>query len=64
MCDAVDPALPAGDLVAVLSLYFAPEDVPAGALIWELPGEDRELDPARPIGQQVPADALIRLTPR
>lgn len=61
VCHLVDPAAPARDLEARVALYFAPAVVPAGGLVWRSSDGARPLDPARPIGDQVPAEAEIEL---
>ena len=60
VCHLVDPAAPARDLETRVALYFAPAAVPAG-LVWRSGDGARPLDPARPIGDQVPAEAEIEL---
>jgi len=46
-------------LAGELALYLAPESVPPGPLVWASPVGPRLLDPDRPIGEQVPANATI-----
>ncbi len=59
MCHAVDPSRPVRELAGELALYLAPESVPPGPLVWASPVGPRLLDPDRPIGEQVPANATI-----
>lgn len=59
VCHLVEPSAPAGELPALVALYFAPDPVPAGPLRVRAGAEERLLDPALPIGQQVSADAEI-----
>lgn len=61
VCHLVDPAAPAGEVSERVALYFAPAIAPAGALVWRAEGGPRPLDPARPIGEQVPAEAEIEI---
>lgn len=61
VCHAVDPGMPARQLLSRISLYLAPGPAPCGALVWRSDEGARLLDLARPIGEQVPADALIEI---
>lgn len=63
VCHAVDPGMPAHQLLSLMSLYLAPVPPQPGALVWRSDEGVRPLDPARPIGEQVPADALIEIGP-
>lgn len=58
MCHVVDPDLPAGELAAVLSLYLGLRgDLPGP--VWRSATGPRLLDPALPLGAQVPPEAEI-----
>jgi len=59
VCHLVEPSAPAGELPALVGLYFAPHTVPSGPLRVRAGEEEIVLDPALPIGQQVPPDAEI-----
>lgn len=59
VCHAVDPRCRAGELGPALALYFAPGTLPGDRLAWLREDGPRALDPALPIGDQVPADAEI-----
>lgn len=59
VCHLVEPSALAGELPALVELYFAPHSVPAGPLRVRVGAEELVLDPAVPIGDQVPADAEI-----
>ncbi|HUP00710.1 MAG TPA: hypothetical protein VM737_04215 [Gemmatimonadota bacterium] len=59
VCHLVDASAPAGDLLAQLPLYLATGSMPTGGWVWSTPLGQRPLDPARPIGEQVPAEAWI-----
>lgn len=58
MCHAVDPDLPAGELAAALRLYLGPPGASA-APVWRAAGGPKPLDPALPLGDQVPPEAEI-----
>lgn len=64
VCDVVDPSIPAAEVLPAIAFYFAPQAGFAGGLVWVAGDGERELDPLRPIGEQVPAEALIRIAPR
>lgn len=59
VCHAIDPRLPAGELARVLALYLGPAAPPPLSLVWRSDDGPRALDPALPIGHQVPPDAEI-----
>ncbi len=59
VCHLVEPSALAGELPGLVELYFAPGDVAVGPLRARSAGIDIELDPALPIGDQVPPDAEI-----
>ena len=61
VCHAVDPAIPAGELVRELALYFSPSVPLAAQLLWRSEGGPRPLDLGAPIGAQVPPEAEIDL---
>lgn len=63
VCHAVDPATPAAQVPALLSLYFGGPGESAVALVWRSADGPRPLEPDRAIGEQVPADAEIELEP-
>lgn len=63
VCHAVDPATPAADLPSILALYFGDAAPDAARLVWRSDDGPRALEPDRAIGEQVPADAEIDLTP-
>lgn len=64
VCHAVDPALPAGELLSELALYLGPAPPPATVLVRCTDERAVPLDPHAPIGVQVPAEAEIDLRPR
>ena len=59
VCHLVEPSALPGELPALVELYFAPAAVTAGPLRARSGGAEIELDPLRPIGDQVPPDAEI-----
>jgi len=59
VCHLVEPSALAGELPALVELYFAPAAMTAGPLRARSAGAEFELDPLRPIGDQVPPDAEI-----
>jgi hypothetical protein len=64
VCHAVDPDLPAGELAAALRLYLGPPGAllaPGGPVtpVWRAAEGPRPLDPALPLGAQVPPEAEI-----
>ena len=59
VCHLVEPSAPVGELRSLVALYFAPHAVPEGPLFARAGEEERVLDPALPIGEQVPPDAEI-----
>jgi hypothetical protein len=59
VCHLVDPGAPAGDLPGLVELYFAPVTMAPGPLRARIAGAEVELDPARPIGDQVAPDSEI-----
>lgn len=59
VCHLIQPTALAGELPALVELYFAPHAVAAGPLRARASGAEIELDPALPIGDQVPPDAEI-----
>lgn len=59
VCHAVDASAPAGALRDLFAWYFAPENLPSGALVWRQGATRHLLDPGTAIGLQVPADAEI-----
>lgn len=59
VCHLVEPSAPAGQLRELVALYFAPHPVPAGPLRAKAGVEEIVLDPALPIGEQVPPEAEI-----
>jgi hypothetical protein len=63
VCHAVDATLPAGELAGVLALYLGSGTPPPSRLVWRSAEGPRALDPALPIGSQVPPDAEIELGP-
>lgn len=61
---AVDPMVPAADLVETIALYFGFRDGCAiGELRWLGENGPVPLDPDRPVGEQVPPEAEIELGP-
>lgn len=63
VCHAVDPRVPAGELVREIALYLGPLAVPRTVPFWRTSEGSHPLDPTIPIGVQVPADAEIDLRP-
>jgi len=61
VCHLIDPTALARELPALVELYFAPEAVADGPLRARAGGAEIELDPGRPIGEQVSPDAEILL---
>lgn len=61
VCHAVDPATPVADLPAILALYFGSPPSDETRLVWRSDDGPRALEPGRPIGDQVPAEAEIEL---
>jgi hypothetical protein len=61
VCHLVEPSTPAGELSALVDLYFAPHPVASGPLRARAGDLEIRLDPALPIGEQVPPDAEIHL---
>lgn len=59
VCHLVDPETPAGDLSALVELYFAPATMAPGPMRARISGSEVELDPALPIGDQVAPDSEI-----
>lgn len=59
VCHLVEPSALAGELPALVELYFAPDAVAAGPLRARIAGAEIELDPLRSIGDQVAPDAEI-----
>lgn len=59
VCHLVEPSALAGELPALVELYFAPHAVASGPLRARSPEAEIELDPRLPIGDQVPPDAEI-----
>lgn len=59
VCHLVEPSALAGELPGLVELYFAPGSVAAGPLRARTAGVEIELDPALPIGDQLPPDAEI-----
>lgn len=56
VCHLVDPETPAGELPALVELYFSPGAVQAGPLRARSAGAEIDLDPRLPIGDQVAPD--------
>lgn len=62
VCHAVDREATLDEVRASLAVYFlVDEEAVPNALIWLSPRGPRKLDPALPIGRQVPRDAEIEL---
>lgn len=59
VCHLVEPSALAGELSALVELYFAPHAVGSGPLRARASGVEIELDPMLPIGDQVPAETEI-----
>lgn len=59
VCHLIEPSALASELPALVELYFAPQAVTPGPLRARSAGEEIELDPGLPIGEQVPPDAEI-----
>ena len=59
ICHLVDPDALAGELPAIVALYFAPHAVGEAPLRARSADGERVLDPALPIGEQVGPDAEI-----
>jgi hypothetical protein len=59
VCHLIEPQALAGELPALVELYFAPASVAAGPLRARVAGAEVELDPGLPIGDQVAPDAEI-----
>jgi hypothetical protein len=59
VCHLVEPSALAGELPALVELYFAPHAVGSGPLRARASGVEIELDPMLPIGDQVPAETEI-----
>lgn len=58
----LESSMPAGELTRALALYLGVA-LPAAAPFWRDAAGERALDPALPIGAQVPPDAEIELRP-
>lgn len=63
VCHAVDPSTPVSELPSLLALYFGDGHTEGARLVWRSEEGLRPLEPGRPIGEQVPADAEIELEP-
>jgi hypothetical protein len=59
ICHLVEPGVLAGELPGLVELYFAPHGIGGGPPRARSAGGELELDPARPIGEQVAPDAEI-----
>ncbi|MGH7658461.1 MAG: hypothetical protein ACREL6_09510 [Gemmatimonadales bacterium] len=59
VCHLVEPSVLAGELPALVELYFAPHRMTSGPLRARISGAEIELDPMLPIGDQVVPDAEI-----
>ena len=59
VCHLIEPQTLAGELPALVELYFAPGTVASGPLRARVADAEIELDPRLPIGDQVAPDAEI-----
>ncbi|HET9332781.1 MAG TPA: hypothetical protein VFQ21_04290 [Gemmatimonadota bacterium] len=59
ICHLVEPTVLAGELPRLVELYFAPHGIGCGAPRARSASAELELDPARPIGEQVAPDSEI-----